>query len=207
MATLTGGQALARQLALEGLTDLFIVPGVQLDWAVDGIRQMGDTFRLLIPRHEQATSYMADGYARAGSRIGVCMTVPGPGFTNAMAGLSTAYACSSPLLSITGQIHSTTIGAGYGMLHEIKDQAALVGSVTKWHGIAARPEQVPALVRQAVQQLRSGRPQPVGIEIPHDVLSGSADIELVEPPAAFDGRLPADPAQIEAALRQGCPAH
>ena len=199
MATLTGGQALARQLALEGLTDLFIVPGVQLDWAVDGIRQMGDTFRLLIPRHEQATSYMADGYARAGSRIGVCMTVPGPGFTNAMAGLSTAYACSSPLLSITGQIHSTTIGAGYGMLHEIKDQAALVGSVTKWHGIAARPEQVPALVRQAVQQLRSGRPQPVGIEIPHDVLSGSADIELVEPPAAFDGRLPADPAQIEAA--------
>ena len=199
MATLTGGQALARQLALEGLTDLFIVPGVQLDWAVDGIRQMGDTFRLRIPRHEQSTSYMADGYARAGGRIGVCMTVPGPGFTNAMAGLSTAYACSSPLLSITGQIHSTTIGAGYGMLHEIKDQAALVGSVTKWHGIAARPEQVPALVRQAVQQLRSGRPQPVGIEIPHDVLSGSADIELVEPPAAFDGRLPADPAQIEAA--------
>ncbi len=199
MATLTGGQALARQLALEGLTDLFIVPGVQLDWAVDGIREMGTTFRMLIPRHEQATSYMADGYARAGARIGVCMTVPGPGFTNAMAGLSTAYACSSPLLSITGQIHSTTIGAGYGMLHEIKDQASLVGSVTKWHGIATRPEQVPALVRQAVQQLRSGRPQPVGIEIPHDVLSGSADIELVEPPAAFDGRLPVDSAQIDAA--------
>ncbi len=199
MTQMTGGQALARQLALEGLTDIFCVPGVQLDWAVDGIREMGDTFRLLIPRHEQATSYMADGYARASGRIGVCMTVPGPGLTNAMAGLSTAYACSSPLLSITGQIHSSTIGAGYGMLHEIKGQSNLIGSVTKWHGMATTPAQVPALVREAVTRLRSGRPQPVGIEIPHDVLSTAAEVELVQPAHDTDGRVAPVAAQIEAA--------
>ncbi len=196
---MTGGQALARQLALEGLRDIFCVPGVQLDWAVDGIREMGDAFRLLIPRHEQATSYMADGYARASGRIGVCMTVPGPGLTNAMAGLSTAYACSSPLLSITGQIHSSTIGAGYGMLHEIKGQSDLIGSVTKLHGLATAPNQVPGLVREAVTRLRSGRPQPVGIEIPHDVLSSAADIELVPPPLGADGRLAPAAEQVSAA--------
>ncbi|MET4577254.1 thiamine pyrophosphate-dependent enzyme [Ottowia thiooxydans] len=199
MSKMTGGQALAKQLALEGLKDIFLVPGVQLDWAVDGIREMGDAFRLLIPRHEQTTSYMADGYARASGRIGVCMTVPGPGLTNAMAGLSTAYACSSPLLSITGQIHSTTIGAGYGMLHEIKGQSELIGSVTKWHGMATTPSQVPALVREAVSKILSGRPQPVGIEIPHDVLSTAAEVELVEPPQNTDGRLAPDASQIEAA--------
>ncbi|MBH1964082.1 MAG: thiamine monophosphate synthase [Comamonadaceae bacterium] len=199
MTKMTGGQALAKQLALEGLQDIFLVPGVQLDWAVDGIREMGDAFRLLIPRHEQTTSYMADGYARASGKIGVCMTVPGPGLTNAMAGLSTAYACSSPLLSITGQIHSTTIGAGYGMLHEIKGQSELIGSVTKWHGMATTPGQVPALVREAVSKIRSGRPQPVGIEIPHDVLSTAAEVDLVQPPQSADGRLAPDVSQIEAA--------
>ncbi|WP_028349732.1 thiamine pyrophosphate-binding protein [Bradyrhizobium murdochi] len=96
----TGGDALARQLALEGVTDVFGVPGVQLDWAVDGLRKMQDRIRYLVTRHEQATSYMADGYARSTNGIGVCMVVPGPGLLNAMAGLATAYACNSRVLCI-----------------------------------------------------------------------------------------------------------
>ncbi|MGD9943798.1 MAG: thiamine pyrophosphate-dependent enzyme [Burkholderiaceae bacterium] len=199
MTTLTGGQALAQQLQKEGLTEIFCIPGVQLDWAVEGLRELGDAVRLYIPRHEQTTSYMADGYARSSGRIGVCMTVPGPGLTNAMAGLSTAYACNAPLLSITGQIHSATIGAGYGMLHEIRDQSALVGSVTKWRGLARSPAQIPALVRQAVQTIRTGAPQPVGLEIPHDVLSSREAVQLIEPPADFDGRQAPSPASIAAA--------
>jgi len=199
MASMTGGQALARQLALEGLRDIFCVPGVQLDWALDGMREMGDTFRLLVPRHEQTTSYMADGYARASGRIGVCMTVPGPGLTNAMAGLSTAYACSSALLSITGQIHSSAIGAGHGMLHEIRNQSALIGSVTKWHGMATTPSQIPSLVREAVMHLHSDRPQPVGIEIAHDALSATAQVTLLPPTQHANRRLAPDAAQIDAA--------
>ncbi len=207
MTQMTGGQALARQLARENLLDLFCVPGVQLDWAVDAIREMGETFRVVIPRHEQATSYMADGYARSTGKIGVCMTVPGPGLTNAMAGLSTAYACNARVLSITGQIHSRTIGAGYGMLHEIPGQSALIGSVTKWHGLATEPAQVPALVREAVRQLRAGVPQPVGIEIPHDVLSSRADITLIDPPSGEDGRRHPDSREIDAAVALLAGAH
>ncbi len=100
---MTGGQALARQLEREGIDTIFGIPGVQLDWAVDAIRQAGDSLRFLVPRHEQTTSYMADGYARSTGRIGTCMMVPGPGLLNAMSGLATAYACSLP-----GPLASTT---------------------------------------------------------------------------------------------------
>src|SRR5258707_13727875 len=87
---LTGGQALARQLVLEGITDLFGVPGVQLDWAVDGLREVSNRIRYVVTRHEQAASYMADGYAGTTGRIGTGMAGPAPGLLNAMAGLPTA---------------------------------------------------------------------------------------------------------------------
>src|SRR5262249_8757292 len=103
---LTGGQALAHQLVLEGITDLFGVRGVHVDWAVDGLRQVSNPIRFIVPRHEQAAAYMADGYARTTGRIGACMVVPGPGLLNAMSGLATAFACNSRVLAIVGNIHS-----------------------------------------------------------------------------------------------------
>ena len=120
---MTGGEALAQQLVAEGVTDLFGVPGVQLDYAVDGLAKVQDQIRFRHTRHEQAAAYMADGYARTTDDIGVCMVVPGPGMLNAMAALSTAYACSSPVLAIVGQIPSATIGRGLGILHEVNDQS------------------------------------------------------------------------------------
>ncbi|MCK1642072.1 hypothetical protein IVA95_32115 [Bradyrhizobium sp. 157] len=177
----TGGDALARQLALEGVTDVFGVPGVQLDWAVDGLRKMQDRIRYVVTRHEQAASYMADGYARSTNGIGVCMVVPGPGLLNAMAGLATAYACNSRVLCICGDIHSSAVGKGLGLLHEVREQSTILGTVTKWKGRASRAEDIPNLVRQAFQQLKKGIPQPVGIEISHDLLSTTADISLVDP--------------------------
>jgi acetolactate synthase-1/2/3 large subunit len=196
---LTGGQALARQLVLEGITDLFGVPGVQLDWAVDGLREVSNRIRYVVTRHEQAASYMADGYARTTGRIGACMVVPGPGLLNAMAGLATAYACNSRVLAIVGNIHSPAIGKGFGLLHEVRNQSAILGCVTKWQAQATTPAQIPALVREAVRELRSGRPQPVGLEIAPDVLAASADVTLLDPPANEDERLRPDPTAIEAA--------
>jgi acetolactate synthase I/II/III large subunit len=196
---MTGGQALARQLVLEGITDVFGIPGVQLDWAVDGLRQVAERIRYVVPRHEQATSYMADGYARTTGKIGACMVVPGPGMLNAMAGLSTAYACNSPVLAIVGNIHSSGVGRGLGLLHEINNQTGVLAAVTKWQGSAAAPQSVPGLVREAVRRLRSGRPCPVGIEIAHDVLSATADAEPIAPPAGEDGRLCPDPDEVERA--------
>jgi acetolactate synthase-1/2/3 large subunit len=178
---MTGGEALAQQLVREGVSQVFGVPGVQLDFAVDGLAKVSDRLAYWNTRHEQATSYMADGYARASGQIGVCMVVPGPGLLNALAGVATAYACSSRVLCIAGQIPSTTIGRGLGMLHEIPEQSRILGALTKWSARASSPEAVPKLVHEAVHQLRSGRPRPVGLEVPPDILQAEADITLVEP--------------------------
>jgi acetolactate synthase-1/2/3 large subunit len=174
----TGGQALVEQLRREGVEIIFGIPGVQLDWAVDALCDAADDIQFIVPRHEQATSYMADGYARTTGKEGVCMMVPGPGMLNALAGLSTAWACNSRVLFISGQIPSATIGKGYGQLHEIADQSGILKSLTKWHGIALSAEEIPALVHEAFKQLRSGRPRPVGLEVPPDVLQ--ATIEAVK---------------------------
>ncbi len=180
----TGGLALARQLHREGVTDIFSIPGLQLDWAYDGLRQHRNDIRLFVPRHEQTTSYMADGYARSTGRVGTCMIVPGPGVLNAMAGLSTAYACNSRVLCIAGDIHSSALGKGLGLLHEVKDQTEILAKVTKWQRHAQGPTDIPAVVRDAFHQLGRGKPAPVSIEICHDHLSTEAEIALLDPAPA-----------------------
>lgn len=204
-ARMTGGQALARQLVLEGITDVFGIPGVQLDWATDGLYEVRDRVRFWVPRHEQTAAYMADGYARTTGRIGACLVVPGPGLLNAAAGLATAWACNSRVLAIAGQVPSIAIGKEYGLLHEIAGQTQILGSLTKWHAVARSPMDVPRLVREAVRQLRCGRPRPVGIEIPPDILSANAEVRLVDPPQHEDERAVPDGRLIEqaATLLQG----
>jgi acetolactate synthase-1/2/3 large subunit len=178
---MTGGQALAAQLVREGIHHVFGVPGVQLDYAVDGLARQADHIDYWNTRHEQTTSYMADGYARSSGQIGACMVVPGPGLLNALAGVATAYACSSRVLCISGQIPSTAIGRGLGLLHEIPRQSEILAALTKWSARVEQPTDVPRLVHEAVRNLRGGRPRPVGLEVPPDVLQAAADISLVDP--------------------------
>ncbi len=180
---MTGGQAMAAQLAAEGVDVVFGVPGVQLDHAVDGLARLGGRIAFQTVRHEQAASYMADGYARTSDRVGVCMVVPGPGLLNAAAGIATAYACSSRVLVLAGQLPSAAIGRGAGLLHEIPDQSGLLASLTKWSTLVRSPAEIPGAIRQAMHELRSGRPQPVGIEIPPDVLAAEGPVAIVAPPA------------------------
>lgn len=167
----TGGQALVAGLIANQVEDLFLIPGIQLDWAVDALRQRSDAVKLFIPRHEQTTTYMADGYYRATGKVGAAMVVPGPGALNAGAGLATAYASNSKVLFITGQIHSTGIGKGCGLLHEIKDQTGFVRGLTKWNHMVTSPADIAPSLNTAFRQLKQGRPRPVGLEIPHDYLS------------------------------------
>src|SRR4051794_18118497 len=197
MVQLTGGQALAQSLKREGIDTIFALPGAQLDWAFDALYQERDSIRVVHTRHEQATSYMADGYARATGKVGTCLVVPGPGVLNAGAGLSTAYACASPVLCLAGQINSQLIGKMRGELHEIKDQRAVLDAVTKWTGRALSPQDVPGLLREAFRQLRSERPAPVGLEIPPDVLMKTGEVDLLD--TAGVERQPADPALIKQA--------
>jgi len=176
-----GGDALAAQLVREGVRHVFGVPGVQLDFAVDGLARVADHISYVNTRHEQAAAYMADGYARTTGDVGVCMVVPGPGLLNAGAGLATAYACSSRVLCIVGDIPSPAIGRGLGLLHEIPDQSLVLRSLTRWSARATEPADVPRLVREAIHQLRTGIPGPVGLELPPDVLQASGEVALLPP--------------------------
>ncbi|MGW8483367.1 thiamine pyrophosphate-dependent enzyme [Microbacterium sp. NPDC055903] len=176
----TGGDLLADSLINQGVSRIFGIPGVQLDAAADALYARADQVDFICARNEQATTYMADGYARSTGDVGVAMVVPGPGVLNALSGVATGYSANSPMLLIAGQIDSHAIGRGLGALHEIPDQTGILQRLTKWTGTARSADEIPALVREAFTQLRSGRPRPVAIEVPPDVLAATSRIAAAE---------------------------
>jgi acetolactate synthase-1/2/3 large subunit len=176
---------------------VFGLPGVQLDWFFDALFDARDRVRVLHTRHEQAAAYMADGYARTTGRVGVCSVVPGPGLLNASAALATAFACSSPVLCVTGQVDSHAVDQGFGLLHEIPHQERVIASLTKWSGRVFEPSQIPQMVNEAFRQLRDGRPRPVALEMPPDVLQRLQDVQLLEPAAVTKSG--GDPAELRRA--------
>ena len=165
----SGAEALVTALVRYGVDTLFGLPGLQLDHVFDALYKERDSVRVLHTRHEQATAYMAFGYAQATGRVGTSLVVPGPGALNTMAALSTAYACNAPVLLVTSQIPSRFIDGGLGFLHEIPNQPQALASVTKWQGRVADVADVPDVVNEAFRQLGSGRRRPVAIELPPDV--------------------------------------
>ncbi|HEV8298101.1 MAG TPA: thiamine pyrophosphate-binding protein, partial [Acidimicrobiales bacterium] len=177
--SITGGAALAGQLVREGVDVIFGLPGDQLMHALEAL---ADTdIRFIVTRHEQTTTFMADGYARAGGRPGVAMVVPGCGVYNAGSGLATAYACSSPVLLLAGQVPSTTIGKDLGMLHDVHDQLDLVRPITKHAERIVDPAEVSGAVRRAFHEMQTGRPRPTEVEIPPDTLGELAAVHFIEP--------------------------
>jgi acetolactate synthase I/II/III large subunit len=177
---MTGGEALVRSLYAEGVRVVFGLPGVQLYGVMAALRDES-RIRFVNTRHEQATSFMADGYARGGGTIGTALVVPGPGLLNAMSGLSTAYSASSPVLMLSGQIPRDSIGRDIGLLHEVNDQLECIRPVTKWRRRVLQVAEVPAAVREAFVQLRSGRPRPVEIEMPPETMEDEGLVELLPP--------------------------
>jgi len=183
MARMTGGEALVKQLYREGVRVVFGLPGVQLYGAMAALREEPG-IRFITTRHEQATSYMADGYARAGGAFGTALVVPGPGLLNAAAGLSTAYAASSPVLMLSGQVPRHQIGKNIGVLHEVNDQLDAIKPITKWRKRVLEVGEVTRAVHEAVEQLRTGRPRPVELEMPPDTMEEEGEVDLVEPSRA-----------------------
>ena len=199
MTSMTGGQALARQLVNEGVEVIFGLPGDQTMHALDGLYEERDHIRFITTRHEQGTTYMADGYARATDRVGVAFVVPGIGVYNSGGGMATAYATSSPVVQIAGQVPRATIGKDMGALHDINDQLEVVRPVTKWATRALYPSEIPAAVNEAFGRAMSGRPRPTHVEAPPEAFAESADIELLAPRAVE--KAGADPARIAEAAR------
>ena len=130
MPHMNGAQALVRSLANEGVDTIFGLPGIQIMRVFDALYDE-PRIKLVTVRNEQATTYMAYGYARASGKPGVALVVPGPGVLNALAGLGTAYAASAPVLLISGQVPTSHLGKKKGVLHEIDDQLELVRPLTK----------------------------------------------------------------------------
>ncbi len=180
--TKTGGEALVHGLLSYGIDTIFGLPGVQNDHFYNAVFDAGDSIRHIHARHEQGAAYMALGYAQASGKTGVYVVVPGPGFLNTTAALSTAYALNAPVLCLAGQIHSDQLGRGYGMLHEIPDQLGILRSLTKWARRVESPAELPRLLAMALSEMHSDRPRPVGLEVPMDVLAGTAEIDDCQPP-------------------------
>ena len=179
MPVMNGAQALARSLAREGVEVIFALPGVQIMDAFDALYHE-PSIRLVLVRHEQSAAYMADGYARTTGKPGVALVVPGPGALNTTAAIGTAYATSSPVLLVSGQIDSPSLGQNRGALHEIAEQLDVFEHLTKWRHRTTEGAEIPDMVHTAMEHLTTGRPRPVEIEVPWDVLPRDAEVELAE---------------------------
>ncbi len=180
MVEMSGGEALARSLVGEGVEVVFGIPGIQIYGIVAALRDEPG-IRMVTTRHEQATTYMADGYARASGKPGVALVVPGVGLYNAAAGLTNAYSRSTPVLLIAGQVPRGAIGKNLGVVHDIADQPGTVRSVTRWQRQASRPREVPDAVFEAFRQMRTGRPRPVLIEMPPEAGVEREEVRLRSP--------------------------
>ena len=194
MTKMTGGQALAKSLYREGVRVVFGLPGAGQYEAIDGIYEEPG-IRYFTTRHEQATTHMADGYARVSGNIAAALVIPGAGVFNASTGIATAHSVSSPILVVTGRHDQDTSG-----------EMASIRQITKWASRATNPADVPAIVHDAFYHLKTGRPRPVYVEVPHEVLAAEAEVKLLEPvsydpPAGEPGRI-AEAAHLLAAAQR-----
>jgi acetolactate synthase I/II/III large subunit len=183
--SMTGADAVVDVLAKRGVSTLFVLPGIQLDPLFNAFHDARSRLRVINARHEQGVAYMALGFAQATGKPGVYACVPGPGFLNTTAALSTAYACHAPVLALLGQVATEEIGVGHGVLHELPDQTAIVRGLTRWSGLALSAEDAPRLVSRAFASLALGR-GPAAVELPADVLRSrfalaAPEIESLEP--------------------------
>jgi acetolactate synthase I/II/III large subunit len=185
MTRMTGGGALVEMLRRHGVDTLFALPGVQNDALFVALYDAGEAIRVIHTRHEQAAAYMALGYARASGKPGAFAVVPGPGLLNTTAALATAYATNAPVLCVSGQIPSDLIGRGFGLLHEIPDQLAILKGLTKWAARINHPTETGRLVNEAFRQLAEGRPRPVALEMPLDIMARSYNVTLPQPEPAL----------------------
>lgn len=192
---MSGGEALVKSLVKEGVEVVFGIPGVQT-YGISAALRDEPGIGMISTRHEQASTYMADGYARASGKPGVALVVPGAGLYNAATGLSTAYSRSSPVLLIAGQIPRNQIGKNLGGVHEVLDQADIIKPVTKWRRQVLTPREIPYAVTEAFRQMRTGRPQPVYIELPPEAAVERDEVTLRNP--APVAQIVPSPGQLEA---------
>ena len=163
----TVGEALVAGLAARGVSVVFGIPGVHTVELYRGLA--GSPVRHVTARHEQGAAFMADGYARVSGRPGVAFVITGPGLTNALTAMAQARADSVPMLVISGVNRRDSLGKGLGYLHELPEQSALVATLCPTRTLRD-PAAVSEVLDWAFATMATGRPGPVHIEVPTDVM-------------------------------------
>jgi len=174
--TIKGADLLIECLKVQGVRCVFGMPGVQNLRIYDALYRDGaGAIDHYLVRHEYAATMMAQGFAHTTGDVGVALTVPGPGATNAATGLLEAFTDCEPVLLITGQGHSKLYQKDPSKLFHGLDQMSLFKPITKYCAIARTTDEIPKVVDEAFRAMRSGRPGPVVLEFPDDVLIGSTE--------------------------------
>jgi acetolactate synthase-1/2/3 large subunit len=193
---MTGAQLFHEMLLSEGVDTLFGYPGGVVLPIFDVLH--GSPIRFVLTRHEQGAAHMADGYARSTGKVGAVIATSGPGATNLVTGLATAFMDSVPIVAVTGQVASTLIGND---AFQEADTTGITRPITKYNMLVRRPEEIGRAIREAFHVARTGRPGPVVVDIPSDAsmgkLPGEPDLEPNLP--GYRPKLPVDPAQVAAA--------
>ncbi|MDR3176246.1 MAG: biosynthetic-type acetolactate synthase large subunit [Desulfovibrio sp.] len=169
---LTGAGILAECLTREKVEAIFCYPGGVIIDLLDEMARHRDALTLFLTRHEQGAVHAADGYARASGKTGVCIVTSGPGATNAVTGIATAYCDSIPLVVITGQVPTSLIGND--AFQEV-DIAGITRPCTKHNYVVKDVKSLVRIVREAFYLAKSGRPGPVLIDLPKDVTVGKGE--------------------------------
>jgi acetolactate synthase-1/2/3 large subunit len=170
---LTGSEIIWATLEGEGVDLVFGYPGGAILPAYDALRKF--PIRHVLVRHEQGAAHMADGYARASGRVGVCVATSGPGATNLVTGIATAMLDSVPMVCITGQVSSKVLGTD--AFQEV-DITGITLPVTKHNYVVTRAEDVARVIREAFMVAKSGRPGPVLVDITKDAQQASAEFDF-----------------------------
>ncbi len=191
----TVGERLVEGLVERGVDVVFGIPGVHTIELYRGLA--GGRLRHVTPRHEQGAGFMADGYARVSGKPGVAFVITGPGLTNTLTAMAQAKADSVPMLVISGVNRRASLGRGLGLLHELPDQAAMVRALCPTWQVSDAAGLGPTL-DSAFAAMALGRPGPVHIEIPTDVMG--LDCPALPPPVVVVRPAPDDAAITKAAI-------
>jgi len=192
----TCGEVLVKLLEGYGVEQVFGIPGVHTVELYRGLAS--SSIEHITPRHEQGAGFMADGYARTSGKPGVCFIITGPGMTNITTAMGQAYADSIPMLVISSVQSRSQLGGGRGKLHELPNQGTLVAGVAAFSHTLMSAAELPAVLARAFALFQAGRPRPVHIEIPLDVLVENADALLDSQPVQISraGAAPVAVAQM-----------
>lgn len=162
---MSGAQAVVQALIDEGTDLLFGYPGGAIMPVYDALYDVEDRLNHVLTRHEQGATHAAQGYARATGKVGVCIATSGPGATNLITGIADAQIDSTPLVCITGQVHSHLLGTD---AFQETDVVGISMPVTKWNFQVTKAEEIPMAIAKAFYIARSGRPGPVLVDITKD---------------------------------------